>query len=74
MENNINSILNENRASRKTPGTQGELGLAIGVNREYINRIAKGKITPTVPLAMRIAQALGVNVKDEGIGKVFVLK
>lgn len=67
MQNNINKIIQE------IGSNQGEIAKKVGVTREYLNKIIKGHITPTVPLAMRIAEALGIDVREEGIGKVFVL-
>lgn len=73
MKNNIQHLLNENKKTNTYPSTQKELAAKVGVRREYINRIINGGITPAVSLAMRIAEALGINVREEGIGKVFVL-
>ncbi len=44
--------------------TQAELAKKVGVKREYLNRIINKKITPTIPLGMRIARALGKRVED----------
>ncbi|MBI5787381.1 MAG: helix-turn-helix domain-containing protein [Candidatus Schekmanbacteria bacterium] len=44
--------------------TQAELARKVGVKREYINRIINRKITPTIPLGLRIAKALGLKVED----------
>ncbi len=44
--------------------TQAELARRVGVKREYMNRIINRKITPTVPLGMRIAKALDMKVED----------
>ena len=44
--------------------TQAELARKVGVKREYINRIINCKITPTIPLGLRIARALGMKVED----------
>jgi putative transcriptional regulator len=44
--------------------TQTELGRKVGVKRSYINRIINRKITPTVPLATKIAQALNTTVEE----------
>jgi transcriptional regulator with XRE-family HTH domain len=35
--------------------TQTKLAKKVGIKREYINRIINSKVTPTVPLGMRIA-------------------
>ncbi len=44
--------------------TQAELARKVGVKREYINRIINRKITPTIPLGLRIAKALDMKMED----------
>jgi putative transcriptional regulator len=44
--------------------TQKELAIMLGIKREYINRIINRKVTPTVPLGMRIARALERPMED----------
>ena len=44
--------------------TQAELARKVGVKREYINRIINRKITPTIPLGLRIAKALEMKMED----------
>lgn len=44
--------------------TQGDLAQMVGVKREYINRIINRKVTPTIPLGIRIAKALEVSIED----------
>ena len=58
MENKIFDVIREKEM------TQAELANRVGVKREYINRIIHSKITPTVSLAMRIANALEVTIED----------
>ncbi len=58
MNNNIYLIIQEKKM------TQGELAKMVGVRREYINRIINQKITPTIPLGVRIAKALNTKVED----------
>lgn len=58
MDNNIGKILG------KRDWTQAALANMVGVKREYINRIINRKVTPTVPLGMRIAKALEVPMED----------
>lgn len=58
MENVIYQVL----ASKNM--TQAELANRVGVKREYINRIINRKIIPTIPLGMKIAEALGKTVED----------
>ncbi len=58
MENNIYQAISKRNM------TQGDLAKKVGVRREYINRIINKKITPTVPLAMRIAHALELSMEN----------
>ena len=58
MENNIHWVISNKNM------TQGELAQRVGVTREYINRIINRKVTPTVPLGLRIARALRVPMED----------
>lgn len=58
MDNNIYRVI------RKKNMTQADLAKMVGVKREYINRIINRKVTPTVPLGMRIANALEVPMED----------
>ena len=58
MINNIKKII------RGKNMTQGDLAKMVGVRREYINRIINRKITPTAPLASRIARALKISMDD----------
>lgn len=60
MENNIIRYIGEGKMYE----TQKSLGNAVGIKREYINKIANAKVTPTVGLAIRIARALNVSVED----------
>ncbi len=63
MDNNIIKVI------RRKNITQTDLAKMVGVRREYINRIINRKITPGIPLGMRIAKALEVSVED-----LFILK
>ena len=63
MENNIYQAITDRNM------TQGDLAQKVGVRREYINRIINQKITPSVPLGMRIAHALGLPMEA-----VFIVK
>lgn len=44
--------------------TQQELADRVGVTRQTILSIEKGRYRPTVELALRLASALGVSVED----------
>lgn len=50
---------------RKALGiTQDRLAAAVGISRQHLIAIEKGTSTPSVIVAIRIAQALGVEVAD----------
>ena len=44
--------------------TQQELADMVGVTRQTILYIEKGKYSPTIGLALRLARVLGVRVED----------
>ena len=44
--------------------TQAELAGRVGVTRQTIHSIEKGKYKPTIELALRLARALGVAVEE----------
>jgi putative transcriptional regulator len=57
----INSVLEERT---KRGMTQEALAHEVDVSRQTIIAIEKGKYTPSVALALRIAHAFGVRVED----------
>ena len=62
MERKIeNSVLQERT---KHAMTQEALAQAVDVTRQTIIAIEKGKYTPSVALALKIAHAFGVRVED----------
>lgn len=58
MKNNIRVL----RAERKL--TQGELADAIGVSRQTINAIEKGKFDPSLPTAFRLAGVFEKTIEE----------
>ena len=44
--------------------TQQDLAERVGVTRQTILSIEKGKYSPTIGLALRLARTLGVTVED----------
>ncbi len=44
--------------------TQKELGILVGVSRQAINSIERGKVFPSILLSLRIAEALEMKVDD----------
>ena len=58
MKNNIQNILKEKQLQQK------DVALKIGTTPQYFNRVVKGKINPSVELALNIANSLDVLVED----------
>lgn len=52
------------RLRRLADLTQQELADQVGVTRQTILSIEKGNYTPSVALALKLADALGVRVED----------
>ena len=44
--------------------TQAELAERVGVSRKTVNTVENGVFTPSTPLALGLARALGVKVED----------
>ena len=59
------NIVNRVRALREThhPMTQQDLAEAVGVSRQTIIAIERGRYSPSLEVAMKIAQALGEPVE-----------
>ncbi len=56
---------NDVRELRDARGlTQAQLGEAVGVSRQSINSIEKGKYDPSLPLAIAIARYFGTTVEE----------
>ena len=62
MERKIQNSVLEERTKHNM--TQEALAQAVDVSRQTILAIEKGKYTPSVALALRIAHAFGVRVED----------
>jgi putative transcriptional regulator len=60
-ENGLRNTLKVQRAMRDL--TQADLASLAGVTRKSINAIETGNMVPSVLLALRIANALGVTVE-----------
>lgn len=53
------------RETREYHGlTQGELARAVGVSRQSINSIERGRYTPSLPLALKFARIFGCPVDE----------
>ena len=44
--------------------TQEELADVVGVSRQSINAIERGRYTPSLPLALRFARAFNCTIED----------
>lgn len=44
--------------------TQGQLAQALGVSRQTINSIERGRFEPSLPLALLTARYFGCSVED----------
>ncbi|SHE25161.1 helix-turn-helix transcriptional regulator [Actinomyces glycerinitolerans] len=56
---------NDVRALREAKGlTQAQLGEAVGVSRQSINSIEKGRYDPSLPLAIAIARYFDKTVEE----------
>jgi putative transcriptional regulator len=62
MERNVKNSVFEARTKRDM--TQEALAQEVGVSRQTIIAIEKGKYTPSVALALKIARAFGARVED----------
>jgi putative transcriptional regulator len=58
-------VLNDVRDRRKSRGlSQEALAQAVGVSRQTINAIEKGRYMPSLPLAITLARYFGANVEQ----------
>ncbi len=62
MERTVENSVLEARTKREM--TQEALAQEVGVSRQTIIAIEKGKYTPSVALALKIARAFGARVED----------
>jgi putative transcriptional regulator len=58
MRNDVRS----RRATREL--SQSELATAVGVSRQTINSIEKGRYLPSLPLALALARYFGTTVEE----------
>jgi putative transcriptional regulator len=49
---------------QKLDMSQEELASAVGVSRQSINSIERGRYTPSLPLALRIARLFGCSTDE----------
>lgn len=59
------TVHNRVREFRESLGlTQGELAHAARVSRQSVNSIERGRYTPSLPLALRLATIFGCSVDE----------
>ena len=58
MRNDVRELRTERGLS------QGDLAEAVGVSRQTINSIEKGRYTPSLPLALALARHFGRPVEE----------
>ena len=61
----VRAVDNDVRRLREACGlTQAQLGVALGVSRQSINSIEKGRYDPSLPLAIAIARYFETTVEE----------
>ena len=58
----MTNVLAELRAERGW--SQGELAERLGVSRQTVNALERGKYDPSLPLAFRIARLFGRRIEE----------
>ncbi len=58
MKNSLRELRAENAIS------QADMGKVLGVSRQTINSIEKGKYDPSLPLAFKIAEHFNLKIED----------
>ena len=62
MNGKVRNRVKEQRA--RHGWSQGELAEVVGVSRQSINSIERGRYTPSLPLALRFAQLFGCSTDE----------
>ena len=62
MDSKVINLVKEHRLQRGF--TQDELAKAVGVSRQSINSIERGRYTPSLPLALKFARVFGCPTDD----------
>ena len=62
MNGKVKSHIKEHRLRRGL--SQQELADAVGVSRQSINSIERGRYTPSLPLALRFARLFGCTTEE----------
>lgn len=62
MNDRVNSRIKEHRLRHGL--TQGELARSVGVSRQSINSIERGRYTPSLALALRFARVFACSTDE----------
>ena len=61
----VRGVDNDVRSLREARGlTQAQLGAALGVSRQSVNSIEKGRYDPSLPLAIAISRDVETTVEE----------
>ncbi|MGD9094022.1 MAG: helix-turn-helix transcriptional regulator [Anaerolineales bacterium] len=62
MKDKLSNSIKEYRLSRGL--TQGDLAEAVGVSRQSINSIERGRYIPSLPLALKFGQVFACSIEE----------
>jgi putative transcriptional regulator len=61
----LDTVENDVRELRTAEGiSQADLGVALGVSRQTVIAIERGRYDPSLPLAIKIARYFGLSVEE----------
>lgn len=65
MSSMLDTVENDVRELRTAEGiSQADLGVALGVSRQTVIAIERGRYDPSLPLAIKIARYFGLSVEE----------
>lgn len=63
LNNNVSNIRRHSKAKRDYPGC-AELSRAVGITAAHASYILSGRRTPSLPLALKIANHMGISLDE----------
>lgn len=65
MSSTLSTVKNRVRELREQAGlSQAELGAGVGVSRQTINSIERGRYLPSLPLAFQLARYFDTSIEE----------
>ena len=64
---NLIQLVEKELAKKRT--TVEEFASSVGITRQYLNKILRGKSAPTLPVAARLAEICGFKIEIRPQGK-----